>query len=819
LISDLFLEIGRWLFDNVRQFKVPSRQLKPKGCTCLLQLLCLFCRRRGGGGVVISHAQVADSSWIVKLNSCDSQTQFDADVAALISLFGGAVAQSWALPICAARFSKINASIASNISFNYRVAFVEQNGLLHVADTQNLKSGNVNLNPNLDRIDQRQNALDFKFRFPHNGAGVKIYVVDTGVVPTGDLSGRVTLGTSILAGGTATVDFVGHGTAMASLAASLSLGVGKGATIVPIKVSDSVLLNLNNVVSGLQYILAQNDGLTSVVNLSLNGSSTSGATGMLETLISQLKSANYVVVAAAGNENAAVSTITPGRSPDAITAGASVVSTGSRWIDTATTGSNFGPEIDVFAPAVDAKVYNTTGGLVLATGTSGAAALTSGAVSSLRQTQLTEINTPTLTQSRLEAASTQGVLTNLNGSVNRLLFSDVRPSRINQVYISSDYPCFNGVGSGILYSNSVRQVIADSSNNTYLLSYHAVPNSGACLGPQFRVTKISSADVVLWKKQVLGLSALNQINRIALDSDGNLVGVGQSTYCAGGASCAGGSGAVVFKLNASNGTELFRTFVDSPGVDRATAITTAVVNLNGTNTNILTLAGTTTGTVGASSLGATDGFVARVNSSSGAISFVTQFGSSADDDVTDLVSFNGQLALSGNTLGSMPGLSSLGGQDGFLSTVLVQPSANFVFSGSQIGTAGADSFERLNSKIEGFTAVLFAGGKTSASFAGFTNVGGTDSFVMRLHDTLTSSIWLKQFGTTADDAVIGQAMTADDLFIGAGSLMYKLSQASGEQAWNEPVSSGFVANDNIRNVINCATDSFSQINCTRFRSF
>lgn len=92
----------------------------------------------------------------------------------------------------------------------------------------------------LDRIDQRARPLDGQFRYTATGAGVRIYVVGTGVLTTHqDFSGRAHYVGDFCTGqrrtGTAEVDaadgYHGHETHVASYAAGLQSGVAKDAAI------------------------------------------------------------------------------------------------------------------------------------------------------------------------------------------------------------------------------------------------------------------------------------------------------------------------------------------------------------------------------------------------------------------------------------------------------------------------------------------------------------------------------------------------------------------------------------------------------------
>lgn len=87
---------------------------------------------------------------------------------------------------------------------------------------------------NLDRIDSRELAFDFRFRFPLKaGEGVKVYVLDTGINPNHqeftDNNGtkRATLGPVFGVSVPSSNDDEGHGSHVASTAAGRTFGVAK----------------------------------------------------------------------------------------------------------------------------------------------------------------------------------------------------------------------------------------------------------------------------------------------------------------------------------------------------------------------------------------------------------------------------------------------------------------------------------------------------------------------------------------------------------------------------------------------------------------
>lgn len=204
----------------------------------------------------------------------------------------------------------------------------------------------------LDRIDQRGLPLNLDYNVTQCGAGVDIYIVDTGIANAlPEFEGRAFPFHSPadgLAG-----DVYGHGTFVAALAGGRRHGVAKCATLYDVRVlgadggGDTV-----DIVQGLDAVLRRPDKTRrAIVNMSLGGK---GRSQIIEWYIAALLADNVLVVAAAGNSDAGdnACTYTPGASDSALTVGA------LDMLDKMPVWSNTGKCVKVLAPGVD--VYSTT---------------------------------------------------------------------------------------------------------------------------------------------------------------------------------------------------------------------------------------------------------------------------------------------------------------------------------------------------------------------------------------------------------------------------------------------------------------------------
>lgn len=190
------------------------------------------------------------------------------------------------------------------------------------------------------------------------GEGVTIAVVDTGVHPHEDLSGRITGFKDFVNGQTAPYDDNGHGTHCAGDAAgdgTLSEGKYQApaskANIVGVKVLNKIGSgSLSTVIAGVEWCIQNQSRLNiDVISMSLGSEAQQSAEDdPVVKIVEEAWDAGITVCVAAGNSGPDQRTIaSPGISPKVITVGAADDhNTPERTDDTAADFSSRGPTID-----------------------------------------------------------------------------------------------------------------------------------------------------------------------------------------------------------------------------------------------------------------------------------------------------------------------------------------------------------------------------------------------------------------------------------------------------------------------------------------
>lgn len=230
-----------------------------------------------------------------------------------------------------------------------------------------------------------QNAY---FRCVRDGAGVDIYIVDSGVRTThADFGGRATNVYDATGAGPGYF----HGTFCAAMAAGATSGTARAASIFSFQYVDANGFgDLSFAVSAINQALTHYNGRAAtnrpaVCNMSFESTGSASLTSAVSSLIN----AGMVVVAAAGNSSvdlAAVDVMPAESDADVIVAGASAACDIPYYVTI--NGSNYGTRVDISAPGHSVYSAMNTGDadyLVRSGGTSFATACVTGAIACMLQ--------------------------------------------------------------------------------------------------------------------------------------------------------------------------------------------------------------------------------------------------------------------------------------------------------------------------------------------------------------------------------------------------------------------------------------------------
>jgi subtilisin family serine protease len=326
---------------------------------------------------------------------------------ALLSARGRAANQIWAHALKG--FSvEMTEEEALALADDPDVAYVEEDAVMEINVTQ------TGATWGLDRIDQRSRPLSGTYSYTTTGAGVNVYVIDTGIRRThSDFGGRASVAFDVIGDGRNGNDCNGHGTHVAGTIGGTTWGVAKSVRLFAVRVLNcSGSGTTSGVISGVNWVTAHRVK-PAVANMSLGG----GASNSLDTAVSNSIAAGVTYAVAAGNSNANAASFSPARVGAAITVGASTSS------DARSSFSNFGSVVDVFAPGSSIRsawLTSDTATAVLS-GTSMASPHVAGVAARILQSSPGA--SPATVRNTIVNNATTNVLTGVPSSTpNRLLF-------------------------------------------------------------------------------------------------------------------------------------------------------------------------------------------------------------------------------------------------------------------------------------------------------------------------------------------------------------------------------------------------------------
>jgi len=304
--------------------------------------------------------------------------------------------------------------IVSYISSRSEVRVVEQDQVVHKSAC--LESPTVAGTWGLARISSTNIQPLRSYVTPEEGgAGVKAYIIDTGILTTHtQFAGRAVEGRNFIPN-ESPVDLNGHGTHVAGTVGGITYGIARKCTLVAVKCLDrNGSGTLAGVIDAVNWVASERRRESNVpctANLSLGASYSLAVNNACDALVE----AGCFVAVAAGNSNRDACQYSPASAPRCTSVAASDSS------DIRAYFSNFGKCTDLFAPGVNvlSSYIGSTTATATLSGTSMAAPHVCGVATNYLGLYPTA--TPQQVETWLTTRGVRNVITDDAGSPNILL--------------------------------------------------------------------------------------------------------------------------------------------------------------------------------------------------------------------------------------------------------------------------------------------------------------------------------------------------------------------------------------------------------------
>jgi subtilisin family serine protease len=319
-----------------------------------------------------------------------------------------------------------------------RVAYVEEDGIVTASVTQSGATWGI------DRIDQANLPLSGTYVYNATGAGVKAYIIDTGInIAHNEFGGRAINGYDAIDGTLPAADCNGHGTHVSGTVGGTTYGVAKGVTLVAVRVLDCAGSGTDSgVIAGIDWVTADHAaGAPAVANMSLGG----GVSTALDDAVRRSVADGVTYAVAAGNDNLDACNGSPARVAEAITVNSSTNT------DARSSFSNWGTCTDIFAPgsSITSAWYSSNTATNTISGTSMATPHVAGAAALYLQGNTTA-SPATVTNALISNATLNKITSPGTGSPNRLLYTGfIGGGATPPPTISSFSPATGAVGTSV----------------------------------------------------------------------------------------------------------------------------------------------------------------------------------------------------------------------------------------------------------------------------------------------------------------------------------------------------------------------------------